>query len=951
MTALPSPPCSLHRQDCLVGADLGAVLDINFASNSEGGPAPQSPSSSVAMSLVVERCGIVATVEATAPTPSRMESIFTTYPPIFEALLLHLPTSAIFDLYHTSRTLRSFLRSYPLAWRDLSFRMLPPAPVLVGGILEHPTSEPSSHDAAGRMCALAKLLRVMMPFGTCLTRLDLDNTSMSGTELYSQVLDKRRGTLEHLSVRGCKDVSLKYHILPFLEMELSAPPDLFGNQPLALKSLYVYRCRHHRRRPYLPSSLNRRDSDSQPTHQFIELCHRLGIWTDTAWCPVPGPRCHRRKDYYVSRHGTLGDTEIWVPFDRLWRSQNTIGSTDEDLDPQLRGRDPKNPHRATGKLWEERENGYAGEALGSTNTDIGEGKGLPTHSRRSHRMFVEGFVCDSCGDEILERCEQCSIRMHCMGCRKTLCASCAFDRPLKRKRTIGNTTELMMTSISAQGAGLAPYEVAKRTTKNEENRRRNRFWWAPGAMRSPNKMSETSFDPEFSDEDAQSSLGHTHPANGINPNGVIPRLDMHWCCLKPSFSGGGGIAYVGTQCGDGIKAAPLPRGRGFEDPSFAVEPDMELMSTASTHSDENADGTLTPDQNGTSSLEEAWQGGPQPETFDIVPYLEQEADPGSAAEMRWTSPRSLCGQCYSSSAWRVLCGCCQHPLCIDHDIKSLSAIKCGYRSLTLERENIQAAKKCLAKGEVVPTTTRAASVMVFFSKWQPIIEQMRAADKSRALQGLWAPSDRAFDEDIQRTGTPSLLPDDAALEESRIDENGHVLHRRTKSSSNLPPLYSLHPTGSLTSSTPGLHETDAIAPKWQGCSQYFCPTPRAPGDPRPRCAPDNYVRACTRCGVHACQKCLEAATAAGAAPPCECSTCADAGFLCPNCRTHPETLRRCVWEEEEIARVQDEARRALEEVARAEQVQRCWEAEVGERADADDLAAGVAELMEAAQAW
>src|SRR5207237_7958850 len=106
-------------------------------------------------------------------------------------------------------------------------------------------------------------------------------------------------TLQHLSVRNCKNVSVKYHVVPWLQVH--SPPTSPCADVLALRSLYPYRCRHHRRRPYLPSHLARRDSDSEPTHELIELCHQLGIWTDTAWCPTPGGRCFRRKEYHAGR--------------------------------------------------------------------------------------------------------------------------------------------------------------------------------------------------------------------------------------------------------------------------------------------------------------------------------------------------------------------------------------------------------------------------------------------------------------------------------------------------------------------------------------------------------------------------------------------------------------------------------------------------------------------------
>ena len=62
---------------------------------------------------------------------SLFEAVVTSYPPVLESLLAQLPTAALLELYHTSLHLRRFLRSYPLAWKTLSFRLPQPA-VTVG---------------------------------------------------------------------------------------------------------------------------------------------------------------------------------------------------------------------------------------------------------------------------------------------------------------------------------------------------------------------------------------------------------------------------------------------------------------------------------------------------------------------------------------------------------------------------------------------------------------------------------------------------------------------------------------------------------------------------------------------------------------------------------------------------------------------------------------------------
>ena len=265
--------------------------------------------------------GITTTDTAAAvtgyPPLSLFERILTSHPPILESLLAQLPTTSVLDLSHTSGHLREFLRAYPLAWKSLSFRLNVSSTVLGGNTAGVDTPSASGH--LSKPFALDKLLiQVVVPAATALRSLDLDNTGVSGLHLVSHVMQPRLGTLQHLSVRGCKNVSIKYHIVPFLQLFTSSHDFFIGikRSPLALKSLYTYRCRHHRRRPYLPSSLQRRDSDSEPTHELIELCYELGIWTDTAWCPTPGARCFRRKDYHAGRP-TPGTAEVWVPFDRL----------------------------------------------------------------------------------------------------------------------------------------------------------------------------------------------------------------------------------------------------------------------------------------------------------------------------------------------------------------------------------------------------------------------------------------------------------------------------------------------------------------------------------------------------------------------------------------------------------------------------------------------------------
>ena len=561
---------------------------------------------------------------------SNLERIIATHPPIFESLVLQLPTSALLDLYHTSRFLRNFLQSYPVAWNHLSFRLF-----CFHGSGPWQTSIGSDTSAdlpirRSKPYALDQLLvTVVEPFGSRLKTLDLDNTAVSGHTLTSTILPSRRDTLEHLSVRGCKNVSLKYHIVPYLTVfSLQKAAGTINGcgkiDRLRLKSLYTFRCRHHRRRPYLPVTLLRRDSDAEPTHELVKICHNLGIWTDTAWCPTPAGRCQRRKEYHMGRGSQTNQGEVWVVFDRLWRSGNKIGRSKADGNSVING-----------QLWEEAEHGHEGEPLGVGKCQAeGEGKTVPAHLRRSHKAFVDGFKCDDCGVEIHERCEQCSVRMHCMGCRKTLCASCAFSRPLPQKRA----------TIDQDGssASTSPGKVTQ-----------DAFWWAPGAVRNPNHMQETADDEGH----------HLTAPNASNPT----QLKMQWCCLQPMFSGGGGIAFIGPGMGGSgsgkIRTAPLPRGRGWEDREFRH-----------LHRD---DAITAPSYRNTDHLGYSISSG-----HDLMlEWLLQAPDSNSSS----SCPRNLCQDCHQTSGWQANCSACAEPFCFEHDLRGLKMRVCGYRDLAMEK--------------------------------------------------------------------------------------------------------------------------------------------------------------------------------------------------------------------------------------------------------------------------
>ncbi|KAF2130568.1 hypothetical protein P153DRAFT_288937 [Dothidotthia symphoricarpi CBS 119687] len=841
---------------------------------------------------------------------SLFEAVLTSYPPVLESFLAQIPTPALLGLYHTSRHLRDFLRRYPLAWRTLSFRLPQPA-VAVG---TPGTETPDSRERQSKAYSFDALLKqIVAPNGTRLTSLDLCNTAVTGIALVGSVLAPRIDVLQHLSVRGCKNVSIKYHLVPFLEPYTLKDAPWMQND-LALKSLYTYRCRHHRRRPYLPSSLIRRDSDSDPTHQLIEICHQLGIWTDTAWCPSQGGRCFRRKDYHAGRAGPQ-NMEVWVPFDRLWRSSNRIGP--------VQGTTKLGHH--DGRLWEIAETGEDGEPLGTENGHShGEGKNVPVHLRKSHSTFIDDVKCTQCDDVILERCESCSVRMHCMGCRKTLCASCAFNRPIPRKRVktrhfanlaFGNSTTLGSTLGQAAGSSIS---LENRT--QDDKAESNRFWWAPGASRSPNLMNESAHDDDSSDSEDGGNFNngmHVPPANR-----EPPKLNMHWCCLEPIFSGGGGIAVLGTGLGgrgaDKIRAAPLPREKQFEDPDFSnqlrpVDYIRELRN---------------------NGLYEYVLG----EDVDILQYLKQD----SLELQQQTCPRGLCQDCYRSFRWKVSCRACKNPICKEHDFRALKVRKCGYRDMHIERDHVRAHNEPLQHMVIPEFNPNRPSIQdpertptALSQNDLPSIadneSEMSDATPLSQSQILAPPSTLEMAASTSFNATPSANPFSLTASLSfvpvssarpRSFSTSGVRSRNLASWPNSPRA----PPNTI-SNPPPLPCNPRHPVQWEGCGAYFCQYPRTVGDNRPQCPA--ILKECSECAVLVCDQC------AGATPTCTCTFCT-VNYHCPTCTRKPSVQAKCRLEAELRAKKEAELR-----------VKARLEKDREERGQADELAGALNEFLAA----
>ncbi|KAF2139398.1 uncharacterized protein K452DRAFT_275670 [Aplosporella prunicola CBS 121167] len=913
-----------------------ATLEVQPANPSSLFSPPDSPATLLGSAVMALAAANDSPALPHPPALSLFERIVTSHPTILESLLAQLPTASLLDLYHSSRHLRDFLANYPLAWKTLSFRAPQPAVAV-----NNPDADAVDGQRAPKQYALdALLIQVVVPFGTRLTNLDLCNTTVSGVRLVSRVLEPRVSTIQHLSVRGCKNVSIKYHLVPFLEPYVQPSSPWARRSDLALKSLYTYRCRHHRRRPYLPSSLMRRDSDSEPTHQLIEICHQLDIWTDTTWCTTPGGRCFRRKDYYSGR-AAPGTNEVWVPFDRLWRSGNRIGPIDSNNPPS----------ESDGRLWEDSETGHDGEPLGTSTgwPSKGEGKDIPAHLRRSHKAFVDDVKCDQCGDAILERCEQCSIRMHCMGCRKTLCASCAFNRPIPRKRqkTRGFTT-LAFGSNGVFGTTGQTSIAPSWEANPKEEQKKERFWWAPGATRSPNLMSEIASDDEDSDSDEPNgTLAAPLPihANAVNAlalnNGIHgftnlpPRLNMHWCCVEPVFSGGGGIVVLGPSVGgkgaDRIRATPLPKGCNFEDPDFT----SVFRSPDVVRDLKNA------------SLYDHILG----EDVDVLPYLHQESLDLQAN----TCPRSLCQECYRTFRWKVSCRACKKPLCKEHDFRALKVRKCGFRDLHVERDYVRSQPAAPAPSQVDALHIPAFVPPELRNLEPPAMAQQGSTDSHASSEQATL---QVGDENPMMASTSSLINPHLPAHPSPLAHSSHPsLHPRPRalsfSDSRPSRSSSPWPKPGASSATSAIQAAAAAAQRvrtplplpcnprhpvqWEGCGAYFCQQLRPVGDCRTRCFA--ALRECLECKVLVCESCLNAN------PPCPCNYCST-NYYCPVCTHKPRIKALCRRDAERAAArakelaEQERVRREAEALLRADEMAlrlgefvRGWEEKGGDEGD------------------
>lgn len=535
-------------------------------------------------------------------------------------------------------------------------------------------------------------------------------------------------------------------------------------------------------------------------------------------------RCFRRKDYSIGRGTPDARIEVWVAYDRLWRSGNRLGSP---ISPGLDGHT-----KAWGQLWEDAEYGFDGEPLGcESRPGQGEGKNLSTHLRQSHRKFVENIKCHGCGMGILERCEHCSIRMHCMGCRKTLCESCAFLRPLPLARSTSRPQPIKGADFDA-----------------------NHHWWAPGQTRNPNLMMQEVL-PSTSTE-----------LSGSVPNSTVtPALRMQWCCLKPMFTNGGSIQFVGPgMSGPAIahvRTAPLPMGQGFEDAEF-----MRLR-----HPEDIARSIL--DEPGPSVF------SPKVRQYQMLQWLLY----GPGSNDHNPCPRSLCQECWQITGWRAACQACKEPFCFAHDLRGLTMRICGYKDLTVEKANMD-------------TNPDIKHTWEDWGKYTLSLNASRTETKKKLRAYLGDHRNLSGLSPNLRKKYLRLLEAPESEIDAYIEMNEPVLEelsgRKKSASCGSSPPHSREDMATIDAASSKEGTEGTANDVWRGCGSFLCPQFRSIGDHRPRCSA--AAKQCTFCDVHVCPECL------AQKPACGCSYCKD-NYACPECLPSITQLCKKVEEEEKAA--------------------------------------------------
>jgi hypothetical protein len=346
---------------------------------------------------------------------------------------------------------------------------------------------------------------------------------------------------------------------------------------------------------------------------------------------------------------------------------------------------------------------------------------------------------------------------------------------------------------------------------------------------------------------------------------TYPALKFHWCCTEPVFTGGGGISLSGVGRDlDRLRAAPLPRRQGWEDPEFSSN-------------------------EWSKSFPKYAYGDPKKPDYSLAR--------GHAEMMRWllgppeyepsSCPRNLCQECYDSPQWKVHCKSCSRPLCMEHDLRGLRLGICGYRDLNREKEDLTyPGQPPNANPTSAAGSARVATVATFAAVAAPsnLPESQSSPDQSQ-LDDAVPSSPIAFSSPI--AAPPKLLPD-------------HISTRQTS------PAVSNNHTGS---SSPSVYfEASPEVPKWHGCLSFFCPSFRVLGDQRQRCA--SVLNECTSCRVRVCQDCIQTN------PPCTCSYCQN-NYLCPNCLRDKVRDGTCRRADEEKAKREERRKQDMDRFALA----------------------------------
>jgi len=479
---------------------------------------------------------------------------------------------------------------------------------------------------------------------------------------------------------------------------------------------------------------------------------------------------------------------------------------------------------------------------------------------------------------------------------------------------------------SAANAAPALEAAARR----QEPVDKDRFWWAPGASRSPNLMNESAQDDESSDSEDGATMHNGLPLPPPPASREPPKLNMTWCCLEPIFSGGGGIAVLGTGLGgrgaDKIRAAPLPQHKGFEDPDFGSSlPPVDYVRELKTN-----------------GLYEYVVG----DDVDLLAFLSQD----SLDLQQNTCPRALCQDCYRSFRWKVSCRACRNPICKEHDFRALKVRKCGYRHLPTERDYVRShnhqplPRQRLAIPEFNHAKNRPASAdpdrtptaTTSHNHCDATAEDDHESHISESLlsqsQVFGVPSALASMDMSATTSSHSTTTNDPL---TLAASHSHPLVRSSR-----PRSYSVsgvrgRSAGSWPAS-PHPHASPVAKPlplpcnprhpvQWQGCGAYFCHYPRPMGDNRPQCPA--LLKECSECAVQVCEQCF------ASNPTCACTFCT-VNYHCPACTRKPHVRAKCRLDAEVRAR-KDAELRTLARLAKDRE----------ERGQADELAGAVFEFF------